>query len=550
MIRYKQSTINQTMNNKKNKIKSLLNNPEPTQDHHSVYPRWGTTRLRLLFLVPLAIAIAIIILVLGMMLHQQADQDLREGVIRIRASAQEFYTESIRYDASALRAIMHTLIRNEKLSSALANRDKEQLLRYGEPLFNKIRQDFNITHLYFHGTDRVNLLRVHAPYRNGDLIKRITMLQAESSGSISYGVELGPLGTFTLRLVSPCYDQQTGTLIGYIELGMEIDEVIKKLQDFFGVRVFILIKKEFLERNTWEEGMRTLGRTPHWDRFPEEVVSESSDDQFSTLLNEYFVQGSSVSNTIITDLKNRDLSLRVSVLPLADAANREVARMILLTDVSEEENIAQKTVFAGTLTALAIGFVLFVFFYWLVGRIGHHIERNERELHRLATHDGLTGLYNHRVFYAMLEEEISRSKRFHRTVSLLILDIDHFKRINDTYGHRAGDCILRDLSQRLKSRVRSIDRVCRYGGEEITVILSETDSLMANKLAEDLRELVKQETFDADQQQMISISVSIGVATYPEHATDVSQLVSHADKALYQAKESGRDRVCIYQSND
>lgn len=535
------------MNNETTDTLASPASPEPDSFGGNASLRWGTTRLRLLFLVPMAIAIAVIVLVLSVMLYQQASRDVQEGVIRIRASAEDFYEESIRYDTHALLAILHTLSHNEKLSAALAQRSREALLRHAKPLFEDIRRDFSVTHLYFTGTDRVNLLRVHAPLRYGDVIERITMLQAESSGSIASGVELGPLGTFTLRLVAPWYDQQTNKLTGYVELGMEIDQILIKLQDFFGVQAFTVINKGFLDRDKWEAGMRTLGRTPHWDRFPNVVASEQSMNTIPTLLTERLERGEVIANNSILDLMYQGLSYRVTVLPLQDAGGRAVAQMILITDVSAEENAARKTVYAGSLTALVVGGALFIFFYWLVGRIGHHIERNEKELHNLATHDGLTGLYNHRTFYTILEDEIARARRYQRPVSLLLLDIDHFKSVNDTYGHRVGDTILRGVSKRLLSRMRSIDWVCRYGGEEITVILAETDIPSAKKIAEDLRILIEQEPFDIENGQHININVSIGLATYPEHTEEVSLLVSCADKALYKAKEGGRNRVCVYQ---
>ena len=520
---------------------------EPLPSGRDNFLRWGTTRLRILFLAPMAIAIITIVLVLSLMFYQKASRDVQEGVMHIRASAKIFYEENIRYNTHALQAIMHTMSHDQKLSVALARRNRELLLRYATPLFNDIRRDFQITHLYFTGTDRVNLLRVHAPLRHGDIIERITTFQAERSGSIAHGVELGPLGTFTLRLVAPCYDRQTRELIGYVELGMEIDQVIKKLQEFFGVQVFTVIKKEFLDREKWEAGMRTLGRTPHWDRFPGEVASEQSLHTISPFLIERLARGALTENNDIIDLTYKGFAYRVTALPLQDAGGRTVARMILVADVSKEKNVARKNAYAGSIVALVVGSALFVFFYWLVGRIGQRIESNEKELRELSTRDDLTGLYNHRFFYIVLEYEIARAERYQGFVSLLMLDIDFFKQVNDTYGHRAGDAILRDLSKRLTSRMRSVDRVCRYGGEEITVILPETNIAAAKKIAEDLRILVKQKPFDIDNGQSISITVSVGLATYPEHANEVSLLVSHADTALYEAKKGGRNLVSVYQ---
>jgi diguanylate cyclase (GGDEF)-like protein len=170
----------------------------------------------------------------------------------------------------------------------------------------------------------------------------------------------------------------------------------------------------------------------------------------------------------------------------------------------------------------------------------------EDELREMATHDGLTGLYNHKYFYTLLEDELPRADRYQHDISLLMLDIDNFKNINDSYGHRSGDAILHTLSKRLVERVRGTDWVCRYGGEEIAILLPETDLRTAEEIAESLRVLIEQEVFLIEDDQQINITASIGVSTYPEHAKNASALVSAADKALYEAKNTGRNRVCVY----
>lgn len=171
----------------------------------------------------------------------------------------------------------------------------------------------------------------------------------------------------------------------------------------------------------------------------------------------------------------------------------------------------------------------------------------EEALEELAIRDGLTGLYNHKFFYTLLEKEIARDDRYHNTVSLLLIDIDHFKNVNDRYGHRAGDTILRELSQRLMTRARSTDYVCRYGGEEIVVILIETNITEAKAIAEELRILIEKEPFLIEDGRYIPITVSIGVSAYSEEAKDASMMVSNADNALYSAKENGRNQVCIFE---
>ncbi len=175
------------------------------------------------------------------------------------------------------------------------------------------------------------------------------------------------------------------------------------------------------------------------------------------------------------------------------------------------------------------------------------LERSQAELKELATHDGLTGLYNHRTFHALLEDELARAKRFNRPVSLLMIDIDHFKRVNDTHGHLAGDAILKQLSDLLLRQARAIDRVCRYGGEEITAILPETENAAALNIAERLRATVEREQLDIGDGRIVSVTVSIGLASWPAQAGDAETLVAAADTAMYAAKQAGRNRVCRYE---
>ncbi|MEN8727057.1 MAG: diguanylate cyclase [Sulfurovum sp.] len=176
-----------------------------------------------------------------------------------------------------------------------------------------------------------------------------------------------------------------------------------------------------------------------------------------------------------------------------------------------------------------------------------HRKQVVEELEELAIRDGLTGLYNHKFFYTLLEKEVARDDRYHNTVALLLIDIDHFKNVNDRYGHRAGDTILRALSQRLMTRARATDYVCRYGGEEIAVILIETNIIEAQAIAEELRILIEKEPFLIENGRYVPITVSIGVSVYSEEAKDASMMVTNADNALYRAKENGRNQVCVFE---
>jgi diguanylate cyclase (GGDEF)-like protein len=166
-------------------------------------------------------------------------------------------------------------------------------------------------------------------------------------------------------------------------------------------------------------------------------------------------------------------------------------------------------------------------------------------LEESATRDNLTGLYTHRFFQERLADEILRAGRYHTEFCMLLMDIDHFKRYNDTYGHAAGDQVLVRFSQVLQQYVRPVDLVARYGGEEFVMILPQTALPEARQMAEAVRQAIEAETFQFGHEAASRerVTVSIGVSSFPHEATIASQLIRVADYRLYQAKEAGRNQV-------
>ncbi len=173
--------------------------------------------------------------------------------------------------------------------------------------------------------------------------------------------------------------------------------------------------------------------------------------------------------------------------------------------------------------------------------------RKEKEkLKEISISDPLTGIYNHNFFYKRLEEEFGRASRYGMPLSVVMMDIDNFKEINDTFGHRIGDKVLKKIANELKKSVRKSDLIARYGGEEFAEILTYTQKNGAAEEAERIRKLISEITFEEENIDL-KVTLSLGVAEYnPDNTADSGELVNRADKALYQAKNAGKNCVKVF----
>jgi diguanylate cyclase (GGDEF) domain len=168
------------------------------------------------------------------------------------------------------------------------------------------------------------------------------------------------------------------------------------------------------------------------------------------------------------------------------------------------------------------------------------------KIKELAIKDGLTGLYNHRHFQEMLSHALARSDRFPEKVSLLLIDVDNLKQINDTHGHKAGDMVLASVGLAISESLRRIDTSARYGGDEFTIILPNTGEKGARTVAEKIRQKVERIALKFRGEEL-KVTLSLGIAVYPQNASNKDSLIEKADRALYEAKRLGRNRIVYYE---
>jgi hypothetical protein len=276
-------------------------------------------------MIPLAVVFLLLIVFFFLISVTSQNSRLNQSSRQTAENASHKLNELLSEQSAALSAIGQALITNARLRNGLKMQDRRQLLRDSTPIFSSLKAEYNITHFYFHRPDRVNLLRIHKPEKNGDLINRFTVLKAERTGKTASGIELGSLGTFTLRMVLPVMDNNI--LIGYLELGKEIEDVLSSMHQDPEIEIAVCINKQLLHRTRWENGMQMLDRPSDWDQFPNYVLIYSSLSPFPNscgYLNDNYEH---FHNKVSTKTASGTKSWRILTNPLKDVSGATVGSL-------------------------------------------------------------------------------------------------------------------------------------------------------------------------------------------------------------------------------
>ncbi|MDD5065827.1 MAG: ATP-binding protein [bacterium] len=338
----------------------------------------GSFKVRIRVLVPMVISIVFLLGAFVFTVYRIQDRNASNIVMRKLNSVRQLFNAQLESDAGMMSAVLKPFFSDKRMISALSAKDRNSLLGYSKPLFEQLRAEHKITHLYFIGPDRINILRVHNPGKYGDIISRFTTLEAERTKKLSYGIELGLLGTFTLRVVVPCYEK--GRLLGYVELGEEIDHLVNKLSRILRVDVYIAIKKKFISRKEWESGMAILKRNSNWDKFPSAVIVSENQESFPRELAYYLPEEHHVRGITEVSFKKNGRYYRARFQYLKDVSGREVGEMIIVYDITEIISSGKSYVFALIFIYLAVGGLLFFFFYVYLARVERTLTAAQKEL--------------------------------------------------------------------------------------------------------------------------------------------------------------------------
>ncbi len=334
----------------------------------------GLVSLKLRILLPL-VAASLVVLCIGIYFIAHLESEHKDTAVLQEAEAmQGYFLSSLDTKAEVMAVSLQFLARNEKLVSALRSGDRQRLLQLAGPINEGLHRDHNITHFYFHNSQRINLLRVHKPDRYGDTIDRFTALGAERTATLFSGIELGPLGTFTLRSVLPITDN--GHLLGYIELGQEIDNLIQQLHTMFQIELLMFVDKRFLVQSEWESGMRMLTRPFSWEQFPRAVLLSQSLQDVSleplSHISDAFALNNASSNASDTISVYQDIELQghqywAAVIPVQDAGRRPVATLVMLRDMTETLLLSRRYLLQFIAIFATIGLTILALIYYILG---------------------------------------------------------------------------------------------------------------------------------------------------------------------------------------
>ncbi len=334
------------------------------------------------FLVPIFIMVLILVSSsVGTLIYLQQDhmewmrqQALNETSQDLKSSLMEQIT--------LLGVIENIILTDIDLRDALKAGDRLQLLTDYKPIFTHIRDVHSITHLYFHGPGRINLLRLHDPDKYGDFVESFTLIAAERTGTRSSGIELDSSGILNLRAVQAIFDKDI--LIGYIELGKGFKDIFHKIKTRNNIESVMLIKKTYLKRAQWERSMTMPGRVPDWEQYPDFAIGHSSLSRVPATLTEFIRGNDLFSSNVHTELILNGISWCVTATPVNDTSGTPMGNLILLKDNSEGKAIFHNLMLATIFGGVLILTILFVLIYSLLRKSSHGILDQQMEMSRLA----------------------------------------------------------------------------------------------------------------------------------------------------------------------
>jgi len=333
--------------------------------------------LRQIIVIPLVAALGVIItvFVIWSWVTEERRQHSSHEILTENISKQ--FGQSINEAVSTLAAATFVLEADEDIIDTFLRKDRSSLTVQLTPIYRKLNQNQKVTHFYFTDASRVNFLRVHQPDRHGDTINRLTTLKAEEHQKPSWGLELGPLGTFTLRYVSPLI--RNGKIIGFIEMGMEIEHILKKLTLNEQVSLSVILYKDNVRKDVWQRGMLRLSRNSNWDRYKNIVVIYEDLGGLPDGIKQHIDIPKGKGHSHHIDFEQNQQNYNVSFSSILGMNQEEVGDIVILSNVTKDvEESFQNLIYVILVSLFMFGGYL-AWLYWYLGGIQYRTLSAMRE---------------------------------------------------------------------------------------------------------------------------------------------------------------------------
>ncbi len=424
-------------------------------------------------------------------------------------------------------------------SKDLAEKDRYRKLLYNElsDLYQILAQ-YDFRQLHFHENNNRSYLRFHRPEKFGDDLTgiRYSVEYANSKKQYIRGFEEGKIFN-GYRFVYPVFFN--GEHIGSVEVSVSMNTIIQQLREMFNKKVqFIILKSQVMKKVFESERQNYVAWCVDDNYAIDRTISATCIlkgriiGEDAAEIKKVLAENSEKGCPFIIEIDVGSVPAVLTFMPIKNFIGENVAYIFAISDSKKITDLDHNFYFV--FAAMITLFVLLVIF-------GGYYRFSQNKIERMATFDSLTNIYNRGALTQVIKIEYERYKRYKRPFSLIMIDIDHFKNINDTYGHNAGDTVLSGIALIMKNSIRKSDLVGRYGGEEFIVLLSETREENAAAVAEKLRQEISEHVFH----NIGIVTVSCGVVEISEQTKSIDEVINAADKKLYTAKHQGRNRVVV-----
>jgi len=353
----------------------------------STVPKWlitskKTEKIKKRVILPIALILIVILAgaILGSnwLLSQWANERNRNHL----NSVEQLFPTLMTHDAKFMDGQLEILQKNTALQQAWLKKDRELLLNNAQPIFSTLLNKYNVTHFYFHTIDKIAFLRVHNPPKHSDLISRFTLQQAVETGQPAQGIELGPLGTFTLRVVFPWMID--GKLSGFLELGMEINHITPEIKEALDVELFVFINKNLTTKAGWEDGLRIMGRTGDWNMLSDSIIIDQTMETIPQQLLNLILPDHAKHKDAIIDISHDGRDYYGGFVALNDASGNDVGDLIILTDVTYDKRLMKTISTIFIIGCLVFSCMIYCFFNLFLNRVEHElVESNDQIAHEM-----------------------------------------------------------------------------------------------------------------------------------------------------------------------